>query len=471
MIYLEILYFHEKRYLFYFFLYIKVFILCLLKSNKKMSVLQSYNDVCFSENFSNVDDLFDRYNLEKENILSRLVNNPDLFENYILGANSNISIDNSCSYFYSSLVSVPDVVNFNCNKFNCNQCRSLDKLTDIFTGGIINDSVSCKYFVIEYGKNSGKAYFITNNNIPFLQVKYCDVPKCFFSSIFSSFINTKYLCMDPFMCKASVTWYCEYVLKMYEHPILINELISIFVCNNRGNFLYEYPTIGFIDSFSIFIENNKKPIEYNIIKGILFQLFSTLKVLSKYDLFLGPIGKKNIVLYDEPISYKYNGIKIDCPITAKYLLNSTSSITIKSENGNTRIYQKSDIMENQIKYNSTLPYKIENYKNQKNVVTYSLSTSNKKVYNYYCSLGFPFYISSYNLYSVFLVLMTIPEIFNCITLNNENIFKKLWLPNEYKNVISDLKNNQEDFDPFNIIKKYKLRKDALDFVLNNLCFE
>jgi hypothetical protein len=465
-----------------------------------MNILQSYNDVSFSDRFSNVDDLFDRYNLEKENIISCLINNPDLFENYILGPNTNISIDNSCSYFYSSLLSPPEVVNFNqlnsnqlncnqfnsnqlncnqfnsnqlncnqfnsnqlnCNQFNCNQCRSLDKLTDIFTGGIIVDnSVSCKYFVIESGKNSGKAYFITNNEISPLQVKYSDVPKSFLTSIFSSSINTKYLSMDEFMCKASVTWYCEYILKMYEHPILINELISIFVCDNIGNFLYEYPTIGFVDS--LFIENdNKKNIEYNIIKGILFQLLSTLKVLSSNDLFLGPIGKKNIVLYNNPISYKYDGIKINCPITAKYLLNSTSSITIKSENGNTRIYQKSDIMENQIKYHSTLPYK--NYNDD----TYLLSPSDKKLYNYYCSLGFPFYISSYNVYSVFLVLMTIPEFFNSIRLNNENIFKKLWLPNEYKNVISDIKNNQEVHD---IIKKYRLRKDALDFVWNNLCSE
>ena len=356
----------------------------------------------------NCKDVFQYYSERKYEIINNLISNK----------NELLDIDNFCMWNIGAhkRKNIKDKINSNqpsSNKhFKCKNCKLLEYLLEV--GGTFPIIFSCK------GLSSAK---ITESINLGLNYEYDSVN------------NIIYL--DTFTNGIILNWYLEQ--KGFKG--IINNYYS-FVCKNNGYIISEN-----INS----IPFDKIPDDK--ILSVLVQIFKILKILEKYEFSIHG-GIKSLFIIDKHYNVLLNDIS-KCSIKIEQNGQKGPSGSLKEHEGQNRIapynVQAKDKMLMQIKKvkyeyigGIKILYKIDNLRELLNNLSYNIDIKR----------------SSINLYLIFYYLLTFKNILQFIYSYNEtyNIWKKLWIPSDFKRLNFDIKDLEE----------FRLREDALDFVLKEL---
>lgn len=447
------------------------------------------NNLGYCEQTRNVDDMLFRFKLDREKILYLLLTDYTKLISIIWSDNSPISIDRNCLYNmgYRNYNSLEEHLN-GTNIFNdtissfymCSQCRNMGRIVNISSSKINN--IVYSPFYIECGQLAGKVVILTKMSANVVFSEITQIQRSKLSSIikdntsisicdpkiidYNSLID--YIGSDPFTNQILITWYLDSELSKVNLPHIC-KMYTAFICNEDGYCLYENPDIGNIKKFQqlpnllnmndeiIINENKYRPIRSDIASQIIKQLFVTFSYLSKYDFSYGEPNSNCLVFFNEPCSYNYNNIHVDSPITLKLydLCNSGIKITTSTSTSSTiRLYCKSIIADEQIKripgkfliniMSITLP--TDDINNLETVVVYRLNNISNNLnesilYMYLKHLGIPLYQSSFDIYAFMVILMSEITFYSAV-INDANLYKlwkSLWLPQEFINVMEKLK--------------------------------
>jgi len=381
------------------------------------------------------------------------------------------------------------------NYYMCPQCKNMSRLIDFNKGGIDRP------FYIEYGNMNGSQLIVKEYNVTNLYSHlYTSTPNsvtkalniytqdgCFnVETTIEEYYAYKHLNSDPFTNNILINWYIQDKLVTGEGLPHIVTMYNAFSCKNNGFSVYEHPDIGTMrhlqEHQNFLIHQGKpsptakmtdsEPLSKDIVKGVVYSLFSTLKSLQKYKFSHGCPSSQNILFKDSPCSYMYDGVHVECPITLQITDFQYSGITINNE---LRVYT-TNVIANEILQASrnssnimdiivTTPYSNLNDKSNdlyqtNKTVFYKLKDPNKHlsetiIYKYIKSLGLPIYLSSFDIYAWMIVLMTEKSFYDTLVKDRKlyKLWRNMWLPEEFSTVQAIILSLHETEDPTNSIDK------------------
>jgi hypothetical protein len=282
----------------------------------------------------------------------------------------------------------------------------------------------------------------------------------------------------------------------------IPKLHTAFICSGIGYSLYDMPSIGTISELhkiekyhdvglrnpiinlaqlrnqSLTTSEPKNfshlPLKIQIARTIIIQLLVVLLELSSSNFSHGTPSIHGIIFTDEPVSYKYDNVHIVGPITLQISDLWNSSATFN----NTHFFPKNLRSSMYIERNMFVPeistktvsmahcYDIganeENNKTSvvcpatmktcpdtitydvcksRNIALYRLTNSTMDIYNAMRHIGFPLYVSSFDLYCFMVSLMCDKSFYLTVT-NDEKLYRlwsMMWLIEDLHNVESLIK--------------------------------
>lgn len=465
------------------------------------------SSVDYTESLRNIDNMLSQFEKERQIVIDMLQNNTTGLVSVLWSRCSPICNDKKCLFnmgktmiSYSlderingALITNEGVINY----YMCPQCKNMSRLIDFNKGGIDRP------FYIEYGNMNGEQMIVKEYNITNLYTHlYTSTPKsvsrainmCTLDKNIDKYQLYKYLNSDPFTNNILINWYIQDKLTEEGIPHIVT-MYNAFSCKNSGFSVYENPDIGTMrhlqEHQNFLIHQGKpsptakmtdtEPLSKDIVKGVIYSLFSTLKSLQKYKFSHGCPSSKNILFKDTPCSYLHDGVHIECPITLQITDFSHSGITI---NNNLRIYTRNIIADEIIQNRNlnniidtvvTTPYSGENKKCNKTTF-YKLKDPYKYlsetiIYKYIKSLGLPIYLSSFDIYAWMIVLMTEKSFYETL-MNDKGLYKlwrNMWLPREFESIQTKIVGLHSKEDPtdstdkvLKILSGLCLRYDMID---------
>ncbi len=294
-----------------------------------------------------------------------------------------------------------------------------------------------------------------------------------------------------------------------------------FIVNDTTKLLVKaINTTRRIDSMNVPIEPiGDKYLKPSITKGIILQLVSLLHYLKDYDFSLGGAGLDNLLFDSRPTSYQYDDVTIMSEITLKLNELGFAGITVKDDKRDvlplgmetkiTRLYNYSDTDSLRITANPFVPVVITmkiipsldisdglscsipgNNNSDKSYLVYRINTSSSStiekngiLFSYFQHLGIPLYQSSFDLYTLWLMLMTFPKFYDSVMsdTNLKRVWISLWVPEEYDNMDIRLRKIHTDkatnikcsmgtdrLELIRFLSDFRLRCDATDMVWDQL---
>ncbi len=466
----------------------------------------------------NVDNMIKQFKEDRKYVISLIDNNINKLITILWTHKSPIFIDNKCifnmgqtqkHYTLEERIEGNTVINEGIlNYYICSQCKNMERLID-FSKTNIGEP-----FLIEYGSSIGEQLVITETFINKLYAIKESPPKTVSIILTSPIYNDlnrcssgcndsgcsiknyntmDYLGMDSYTNNMLINWYLNEKLLSMNIPNIINMHIG-FVCSGKGYSMYEYPTIGRIrhlQEYPEFLEQKNKqnqnfgiddkvPIAREVAKGIISQLFACLHALRSFDFSHGGPSSRSILFKNVPCSYMYDGIHVDCPITAKICDLHHAGITV----GNTRLYSKSIIADDEILKKSfkpiinTVTIKPFSFdKKNTNITIYRLKDPNKYfkeaiLFMYIKHLGLPIYQSSFDLYGFMVSLMADRSFYGAVMAEESMylLWRRMWLPEEFDMVQQKIQKLHNSSDPATRVDKilrflsgFGLRCDIIDY--------
>lgn len=399
------------------------------------------------------------------------------------------------------------------NYYTCPQCKNIKRIVDFDQAEI------GKPFVVECGDLVGEQLVITETPIEKLFILNEDIPrtveKVMQSSTFKKLQHCSNSCTGDQVCQ--IKEIKNYIgCDSFTNNMLINfylnkslsqlgiknviELYTAYVCSGKGYLLYEYPNIGrvrHLQEHSELLENigrpsptakadDKVPINKDVVKGIIMQLFSTLHALRKYDFSHGGPSSRSLLFKNMEYKNTYDGTIIECPITLKLCDLYHAGITI----GNNRLYNKSVIADEEILRKpfkpvvdsvSITPFSFNKLESEK-VTIYRLKDPQKHfqeamLFMYIKHLGLPIYQASFDAYGFMISLMA-DRAFYASVMNDEScylLWRSMWLPEEFEKVQDRILKLHDSHDPITRVDKtlrvlagFGLRCDMIDYGWNQI---
>lgn len=376
------------------------------------------------------------------------------------------------------------------NYYTCPQCKNIKRLVDF------DQTEIGKPFTIECGDLVGEQLVITETPIEKLFILNEDIPRTVSKVMENAHFKKLQHCSNA--CSENTCHIKEiknYIgCDSFTNNMLINfflnkklselgirnviELYTSYVCSNKGYSLYEYPNIGrvrHLQEHSELLENtgrpsptakadDKVPINKDVVKGIIMQLFSTLHALRKYDFSHGGPSSRSLLFKNKEYKCMYDGVNIECPITLKICDLYHAGITI----GNSRFYNKSVIADEEILRkplkplvdNATItPFSFNKSESEK-ITIYRLKDPQKyfqeaMLFMYIKHLGLPIYQSSFDAYGFMISLMA-DRAFYATVMNNEEcylLWRGMWLPEEFEKVQEKILKLHDSHDPVTRVDK------------------
>jgi len=472
----------------------------------------------YCESTRNIDNMLEQFYKDRNHVLDLLKYDSNSLADTLWTSKSILCKDDSCIFNMGKCLSnyIEDKINNNSttdimlNYYVCPQCKNMKRIVD-FSKTKIGEP-----FLIECGDLVGKQMIIKEYDVSKLYLIKEDIPrsvnkilmnrsiidlvKCSFNSCDVNAMKTikkykeaKYLGLDKFTNNILINWYLQENLRKQGIDNIKNMYIS-YICNGEGYSLYEHSEIGYIKDFQKFPNllshsgkpsptakaDDRHPIKYDVVQGIIVQLFGLLHVLRKYDFSHGEPTTKNISFFNQPISYLLDGAHINSPITMKINNFSHSGITIKSNSKNLRLYSKSLIAEHELNKRIYNPIIIQN--NNTNEYYYKIKNPKNSVkesvlFMYVQHLGIPLYQASFDGYAFLINLMAESSFYSTVV-NDKKLLKfwnSLWLPEEIKIInqrLSLLHDSPLSFQNINetltILSNLNLRCNMIDFAWNQI---
>lgn len=284
-----------------------------------------HHDIECCEWTRGVDNLMARYKQDKDEIINYIESDPEKLLKIIWKQEGPLAIDNSCM----CKMGKGDLR----SPFSCAQCKNLKRLVDFKLGAIERP------FLIECGQLSGKKMMVSDYEVsePFLSwnddaaatakiysQKHSDLIACGSSSI----DNLKCITGDTFTTRTLIMWMIENMFSVKGLPHYF-KLYTAFICKDIGYSLYDVPTIGGLSELHKISEYHNidksttvksqhtayPPLKPTITRSIILQLLVILNELSSINFSHGTPSNYALIFNKEPISYMYDNVHIEGPVT------------------------------------------------------------------------------------------------------------------------------------------------------------
>lgn len=449
-------------------------------SETKQETPNKYHDFECCEWTRGIDTLLFRYKQDREEVTSLMESNPDKLINTIWKSDGPLAIDNQCRCQMGN--------GEQRSPFACAQCKNLRRLIDFRLGGIERP------FQIECGESAGKNLIVSSTEItaPFLTwdedsarrarnyvQQYHNLTICGTPNV----QNLKCITGDSFTIRTLIMWM---IAKRFAEKGLphIPMLQTAFICSGMGYSLYDMPSIGTISELHKIetyhnldpTTNSMKsqhfaytPLKTEVARTIIIQLLVTLLELSMVNFSHGTPSIHGLIFTKDPVSYMYDGVHVDGPITLKISDMWNSSATFS----NTHFFPKNIKSSIFIERNMFIPdiatktvsmahchdvgaIRDENTPpivcpatvttcpdattydlcKAKEVTLYRLTNSTMDIYTAMRHIGFPLYVGSFDFYCFMISLMCDKSFFDAVTKDEKlyRLWSMMWLIDDLPNI-------------------------------------
>lgn len=450
------------------------------KSKEKVERAKYHEAVC-TEETRNIDNLLERYEEEKEEIVDTFYRDPDALYEKMWGKEGLLSFDNSC---------LCNVGNNNVRTpFTCAQCRTLGRLMDYRTSGIGQP------FLIEAGCKAGRtAMVVISQGVEgelFLRwdPSVDERSRLFVAShpgLLScgtpSLEGIRNMTADSLSSSILVSWLVERTLRDKGVPHYVR-LYTGFVCRQNGYLLLDHPLLGDMREL---MENGT--IKATTARSILVQLLSCLRALGEINFAHGAPSARHLYFSREACSYRYEGVHVKGSFTlllGGFLHSSVTSgsVHLFPQTVRERLAVDNSVFAPQVrKITSTMSscsLKDDTVCTPSSFTTYRLTTDNANLYNYIRHSGVPLFLGSFDLYCFVVSLMAFEPFYSSVKGDEEldRLWRMMWLQEELSSVERNIqsfhrgKSNDEiptSSSTVDIIKGFTLRCDVLSLLWNAL---
>lgn len=457
----------------------------------------------YVKNNGNIDNMLSQFKKDRNYIVHLLDTDINRLITELWSPSSPVCLDNKCLFNMGQTLkahSLEDRIEGNIvvnegyiNYYTCPQCVNMTRLIDHAKTPIGQP------FYIECGSSAGQQLVVTETTIAKLFIFTESPPaavaralknpyitglnKCSAGCnsdicVVKNYATINYIGSDPYTNNLLINWYIN--TKLSENGI--NNIIKMhigFVCNSKGYCMYEYPDIGrlrHLQEYPEYLEHkdrpsptakadDKVPINKNVVKGIIMQLFGVLHNLRKYDFSHGGPCSRSILFKKEPCSYLYDGVHVEGPLTVKLCDLYQSGLTI----GNNRLYNKSVISEEELLNKpfkpiidtvSITPFSFNKNEKRDKITIYRLKDPNTNIqeallFMYIKHLGLPIYQSSFDAYGFMISLMADRSFYSTV-MNDDLMYllwRGMWLPEEFEMVQDKIRKLHNSPDPVTRVDK------------------
>lgn len=433
-----------------------------------------YHDLKCCDWTLGVDTLLKRYANDRDEITTLIMTNPNKLVENIWKHDGPLAIDNECRCQMGQGV--------HRTEFSCAQCKNLRRLIDL--------AAADQPFQLECGEKIGSTLLLERHNIimpclywdddalrraqsyinKYQNLTQCGTPKM---------TNLRCISGDSFTIHILISWMIHKIFTEKGLPH-IPLLYTSFVCKNIGYELYDVPDIGpwsELDKINDYHQPNGA-LDVNVAHTIILQLITSLHELSKINFSHGSPDIHSLIFTSDPISYKYDGVHVEGPITLQLTNLRNTSATFN----NVHYFPKKVKTELVLESNAFVPEILTRRVTMaycqgrnlgvcdgKNVALFTLNTSTADIYSAIRHIGFPLYVGSFDFYCFIINLMCRKSFFDAV-INNPNLNKlwsMMWLAEDKSNIETRLKQNFETESQdatINIIRGAWLRCDIVPFI-------
>jgi len=421
--------------------------------------LNKYHNINCCDLTLGIDILLSSYKQDRDNILALLDTNPEVLIKTLWKPNGPLGIDNSCLCRMGK--------GNKRSPFTCAQCKNMRRLIDFRVNTIDTP------FKIECGNMTGKSLIINNISpiSPHIEwneeavmrshlytQQYKNLSLCG-----SGLTVAKALSGDMFTMRTLITWI---IMERFQSKGLphIPTLYTAFMCNNEGYTLSDVSTIGMF--------SNLEAITPVIARGIILQLLVILTELSTMNFCHGNPSIKGLIFNKFPVSYKYNGVNVQSPITLQITDLWNSSISRK----NIHYFPVNVKLSSYIQNNMFIPEIVtrpdchpkNTCSNGADNTLYKLTTSTLNIYTAIRHMGFPLYVGSFDLYCFMVSLMSEKSFCDVVYADDElyHLWEMMWLPEDLIHVEKYIQENHAGMkhNSVDIIRGSWLRCDILSYL-------
>ena len=466
-------------------------------SETKQATPNKYHDFECCEWTRGVDTLLFRYKQDREDVTLLIESDPDKLINSIWKSDGPLAIDNGCRCQMGN--------GENRSPFACAQCKNLRRLIDFRLGGVERP------FQIECGESVGKNLIVSSSEItaPFISwdedsarraknyvQQYNNLTICGTPNI----RDLRCITGDTFTIRTLIMWMISKIFNEKGLPH-IPMLHTAFICSGIGYSLYDMPSIGTlselhkieayhnldptVNSINNGVETAQNrnavdsmksqhfaytPLKNNIARTIILQLLVSLLELSLINFSHGTPSIHGLIFTKDPVSYMYDNVHVEGPITLKISDLWNSSATF----GDIHFFPKNIKASMYIERNMFVPeiatktvsmahcYDIgaiqESESNTpivcpatmttcpdatthdvckaRNVTLYRLTNSTMDIYTAMRHIGFPLYVGSFDFYCFMVSLMCDKSFFDSVTKDEKlyRLWSMMWLIEDLPNI-------------------------------------
>jgi hypothetical protein len=419
----------------------------------------NYHNIDCCEQTRGIDILLNHYENNRDYVVSLMKTNPKLLIDIIWTRTGPLGIDNECQCQMGN--------GDRRSPFACAQCKNLQRLIDFRMGG------AEKAVQLECGQHAGKNIIVTKTEVlhPFLQWddEATQRAKSYLQQYHSLTMcgtpSTPLSCVigDSFTIRTLVLWLIRSQFAEVGLPHCPN-LYSVFVCRNTGYSIYEMPNIGPLSELNKYYQG---VFNYTTVRTIIVQLIVMLNELTKINFSHGTPSINGLLFTDEPVSYLYDGVPVQGPITVQIsdLWNASASfngVHFFPKNLQTSIHLERNIFIPEIATKTvSMAYCEENTNldvcKPNSINMYRLTTVTMEIYSAIRHIGFPLYSGSFDLYCFMVSLMCNPTFYDTI-INHENLYRlwsMMWLHDDLKSV------ERAIVETHKIIDNHKMTNNAM----------
>ena len=464
----------------------------------------SYNDISCSNLLLSSDQIIERWNYDKMDIITKIKDGIKSFHIQDI-----FPCDSSCLYSVNKSAKIFEKRQMCIGCCLVNNIVGLNKnYNDINI--LVGKYVGLQLFVTE-SKDNIKGFEITDepikvsfklkNKLEHLQI--CEPMLNDYTS-FTTFLQTSST-VDQYIIVSSII---EYELRKANISMIL-PFRWAFKCGKMSYLVEEKLDLG-KGSLEEIIKNwseissdalslsGKQLISRNVFRGIIMQIVAILRFLSEFVFTHGEPSISYLGFSKKPSVFRYDGKKIISPITTSIIPSGRSSISFRTENSrdktfirfSSNISNKKDVNSEFLPIIQVQPFLSKISYNGTCIATKSVTPclpelAASRVAGYkighfkelFChnvqNLGIPLFHSSFDLYLFMISLMCNPIFYNSMSADSQMLqfWKELWLIREYDNVMSTIKNLDPKSNFYTILDKFcnfTFRCDALEHFWHRL---
>jgi hypothetical protein len=433
----------------------------------------NYHNIDCCEWTRGVDTLLNHYRGHRDYIVSLVKTNPTELINIIWSRTGPLAIDNDCQCQMGH--------GNRRSAFSCAQCKNLQRLIDFRMGG------AEKAVPLECGREAGKNIIVTSTEVlhPFLQwddeatrraqfylQQYHNLTLCGTPSR-----PLRCIMGDSFTIRTLIVWLIASQFAEKGLPHCPN-LYSVFICRNIGYSIYEMPNIGPLSELNKYFRNRDGSLPQPIVRSIIIQLIVMLSELTNINFSHGTPSINGLLFTNDPVSYLYDEVPIQGPITVQIsdLWNASATfngVHFFPKNLQTSIHLERNVFIPEIEtkivsmaYCDTNPT-IEVCKpNATNM--YRLTTATIDIYSAIRHIGFPLYAGSFDLYCFLVSLMCDPSFYNTV-IHDKSLYRlwsMIWLRDDLEPVEQAIQESHKTTNTMviDIIRGKWLRCDIVKYL-------